>query len=140
MTSFTNPPLPSREGGSVSRQRLVTLLAILPWALLLFQFLFVLPRYERIFRQFAFKVDDYTSLLIRISEWSRSHALIAFLITFVAMIVNVVASVLIQTKMSTKKRRATALLIIYGVPCVLFLLAWVGVLATHRRLIGELQN
>ena len=41
---------------SPNRRRAVTLLAALPWPAVLFQFLAVLPRYDKMFREFGLQV------------------------------------------------------------------------------------
>jgi type II secretory pathway component PulF len=142
VSELTPPPTPPRsgEGGSGARQRIITLLSILPWALLLFQFLLVLPRYDQLFRRFGVKLDDFTTLLLRISNWVRANVLLSFLIVFALMGANVLASVLAQQAKVSRRRRIAMLLVIFGVPCLLFLVTWVGVLATHRRLIEGLQR
>lgn len=143
MSGTTSPHIPpSRDGkgGSGARQRVITLFSILPWALLLIEFLFILPRYEQLFRQFAIKIDAFSTLLLEISAWVRAHVLAAFLITFALMIVNVCVSVVVQSARISRRRRMTVLLFVFGIPCLLFVLTWVGVLLTHRRLVEGLQR
>lgn len=125
---------------AASRQRTVTLLSILPWAFVLFEFLFVLPRYDRLFRQFNLQVDDFTDLLLKISGWVRSNVFAAFLITFALMGANVAASVVAQSPKITRQRRILILLLAFGIPCLAFAVTWVGVEVTHRRLVEGLQR
>jgi type II secretory pathway component PulF len=125
---------------SPSRQRIITLISILPWALVLFEFLFVLPRYDRLFRQFKLQLDDFTQLLIKISAWIAANVLLSFLITFVLMGVNVAVSVVAQSPKVSRRRRIWLLLLAFGVPCLAFAITWVGVEITHRRLVEGLQR
>ncbi len=134
------PPSRRRRGGAGSRQRLITLLSILPWALLLFQYLFVLPHYDRLFRQFHFTIDQPTSVLLKISSWVVAHVLAAFLIAFALMTTSVVLSALAQSIGLSRRRRIWVLLLTFGIPCLLFVMTWVGVLLAHRRLIEGLQG
>jgi type II secretory pathway component PulF len=120
---------------SPARRRAVTLLATLPWALVLFQFLLILPRYDRLFRNLGLKVPDLTALMLNISAWVRTHVLPSFLITFALMGVSVFIAHLVQTTPMSRGRRLLFLLIVFGMPCLAFVVAWVGVIGTERRLV-----
>lgn len=139
-TTPGNSPLPHGEGSSGARQRLVTLLSILPWAAILFLLLFVLPRYEQRFRQFNFKPDDVAAFLFRVSDWARAHVLAAFLIVFALMIANVVISAIVQSAKISGRKRRMLMLLVFGIPTLLFVLTWVGAEITRRTLIDDLQH
>ena len=113
---------------------------MLPWMLVLFQYLLILPRYDRLFRQFNLDVDDFADLLIKISEWVRANVLAAFLITFVLMTVNVAVTVVAQSPRISRKRRILMLFLAFTIPCFLFVLTWVGVESTHSRLVEGLNK
>ena len=123
-----------------ARRRAVTLLAALPWPLVLFQFLVSLPRYDKIFREFGLKVDDFTAVLLNLSSWLRNHFLVAFLITFGLMTASVFTAHTVQSIDLPGRRRAAILLFVFGVPCLLFGLAWLGVLNTHRTLVEGMRK
>src|SRR5829696_6476463 len=105
---------------SPARRRLVTLLAALPWPLILFQFLVSLPRYDKIFREFGLKVDSFTAVLLNVSGWLRDHFLVAFLLTFGLMAASVFTAHTVQSVDLPGRRRAAILLFVFGVPCLVF--------------------
>ena len=125
---------------SPAQRRAVTLLATLPWALVLFQFLLILPRYDRLFRDFGLKAPDLTGLVLIISAWVRAHIFLSFLITFALMGISVGVAHVVQTTPMARGRRLLFLLIVFGMPCLVFVLAWVGVIVTHRRLVEGLNG
>jgi type II secretory pathway component PulF len=125
---------------SPAQRRAVTLLATLPWALVLFQFLLILPRYDRLFRDYGVKVPELTGLLLNISAWVRAQVLLSFVITFVLMGVSVGVSHVVQSTPMSRGRRLLYLLIVFGMPSLAFVLAWVGVSVTHRRLVEGLNG
>jgi type II secretory pathway component PulF len=125
---------------SPARRRAVTLLATLPWALVLFQFLLIVPRYGKLFREFGLKVPAVTELLLNISAWVRGNVLLSFLIAFVLTGISVGVAHAVQTIQMSRGRRLFFLLVVFGVPCLAFVLAWVGVIGTHRRLIDGLNG
>src|SRR4051812_15270526 len=106
-------PLPSP-----ARRRAVALLAALPWPVVLFEFLAVLPRYDKVFRQFGLKVDDFTAVLLNISAWVGRNVPAAFAIAFALMGVSVLAAHPVQTPEVPRNRRAAVLLFVFGVPCL----------------------
>lgn len=117
------------------RRRAVTLLATLPWALVLFQFHVILPGYDRLFRDFGLKLPDFTAFVMEVSTWVRTHVVVSFLITFALMGVSVTSAHIVQSTSMSRGRRLLVLLIVFGVPCLAFVLAWVGVLGAERRLV-----
>jgi hypothetical protein len=125
---------------SPSRRRAVTLLAALPWPLVLFQFLVALPRYDKMFREFGLKIDDFAALLLNVSAWVRNHYLLAGLITFGLMAASMFTAHTVQSFEMPAKRRAAILLFVFGVPCLVFGLAWLGVLNTHRTLVEGIKK
>lgn len=125
---------------SPARRRAVTLLAALPWAAVLFQFVAVLPRYDRLFREFGLKVDDVTAVTLNLSAWLRNHFLVAGLLTFGLMAASVFAAHTVQSVDLPGRRRAAVLLFVFGVPCLVFGLAWLGVLNTHRTLVEGMRK
>src|SRR4051794_20807068 len=116
---------------SPARRRAVTLLAALPWPAVLFQFLAVLPGYDKLFREMGLKVDSFTGMLLNVSAWVQRHIVVAFLGVFVLMAVSVLTAHTVQTAELPRNRRVAILLFVFGVPCLVFALAWVGVLNTH---------
>jgi type II secretory pathway component PulF len=125
---------------SPARRRLVAALALLPWALLLFEFLLVLPRYDQLFRQYGLTLDSLTRFLLDVSAWVRAHAFLTFLITFALVGVSVGTAYGIQTARVSRARRLLILAAVFAVPCALFVLSWVGVLHTHRTLVEGLKR
>jgi type II secretory pathway component PulF len=125
---------------SPNRRRAVTLLAALPWPAVLFQFLAVLPRYDKMFREFGLKLDDFTAVLLNASAWVRAHFLIALAGALGLMAVSVFAAHTVQSVDLPRNRRAAVLLFVFGVPCLVFGLAWLGVLNTHRTLVEGMRK
>lgn len=125
---------------SPARRRVVALLALVPWPLVLFQLLFVLPRYDRLFREFGLKVSGLAQLSLDVSLWAHRHLLLAFLITFVLMGLSFGTATWVQSSAGSRGRRVLVLLVVFGVPCGLFVLAWVGVLGAHRTLVEGLDR
>jgi type II secretory pathway component PulF len=125
---------------SPGRRLAVTLLAALPWPVVLFQFGAVLPRYDRLFRDFNLKVDDFTGMMLNISGWLQRHVLVGFLATFALMGVSVATAYTVQSVEMPRGKRAAILLFVFGVPCLVFVLAWVGVLGTQRTLVEGLRK
>jgi hypothetical protein len=151
-SAFNDPPPRSGAGGSGAKPHvappapsppprgLVTVLALLPWPLVLFEFLLVLPRYEKLFRAYRLKVNSVAAVLLDISAWVRAHVFLAVLTTFVLMGISVGAAHVAQTLPVSKWRRLLALLVAFALPCVLFVLSWVGVMWTHRTLVEGLKR
>ena len=75
-----------------------------------------------------------------ISAWVRTHILVSFLIAFALMGASVVIAHVVQSTPMSRGRRLLFLLIVFGVPCLAFGLAWVGVIVTHRRLVEGLNG
>ena len=133
MAGPSQPPSPARRLA-------VTLLAALPWPVVLFQFLAVLPAYDKLFRQFGLKVDDLTALLLNTSRWLQRNVVAAFALTLALMAVSVVTAHAVQTAHLPRGRRAAVLVFVFGIPCLVFGLAWLGVLGTHRTLVEGLRK
>ena len=125
---------------SPAARRAVTLLAALPWAAVLFQFLAVLPRYDKLFREWGLRVDDFTAVTLNVSAWARNNFLVAFLTTLGLMAASVFTAHTVQSADLPARRRAAVLLFVFGVPCLVFGLAWLGVLNTHRTLVEGLKK
>src|SRR4051812_5364788 len=102
-------PLPSP-----ARRRAVTLLAALPWPVVLFEFLAVLPRYDKVFRQFNLEVGDFTAVTLNVSAWVQRNVLAAFAITFALMAVSVLTAHTVQADELPRNRRAAILLVVFG--------------------------
>src|SRR5262245_34269983 len=125
---------------SPARRLAVTLLAALPWLIVLFQFLTILPAYDRMFRRFGLKVDDFTAVLLNASQWLVRHTVVAFCLTFALVGVSVLAAHTVQSADAPRGRRAAILVFVFGFPCLVFVMAWLGVLNTHRTLVEGLQK
>ena len=125
---------------SPARRRLVTALAAFPWPLILFQFLVSLPSYDKLFRESGLKVDTLTAVLLTVSAWLKNNFLVALLATFGLMAVSVFTAHTVQSVEMPGRRRAAVLLFVFGVPCLLFGLAWLGVLNTDRTLAEGLRK
>jgi type II secretory pathway component PulF len=108
--------------------------------LLLFEFMLVLPRYDKLFREHHLKVPSHTDLLLTIGHWVENHVLAAFLITFALMGVSFGLAHTAQTTAMSRRRRLLILLVVFGLPCLVFILAWVGVETTHRTLVEGLKR
>jgi hypothetical protein len=125
----------------VSARRLViTSLAALPWALVLFQFRLVLPRYDKLFRELGLKVDSLTQFFLDVSAWVRAHVPLAFVVTFALIGASVGLAYAVQAPGVSRERRLLVLLAVFAVPCALFVLSWVGVMGTHRTLVEGLKK
>lgn len=125
---------------SPGRRRIVTLLAGFPWILLLFEFMLVLPRYDKLFRQHGLKVPSHTDFLLSVALWVEHHVLAAFLIAFALIGVSFGLAHTAQSTDMSRRRRFLILLVVFGLPCLLFILAWVGVESTYRTLVEGLQR
>jgi type II secretory pathway component PulF len=125
---------------SAGRRLAVTLLAAMPWPVVLFQFGAILPRYDKLFRDFNLKVDDFTGMLLNVSAWLQRNVLLGFAATLVLMGISVAAAYTVQSSDLSRGRRAAILLVVFGVPTLVFVLAWVGVVNTHRTLVQGLQK
>lgn len=118
-----------------SRRRLtVTLLAPVPWAVLLFQLLLIVPRHAKLFAEFGIQLPPLTGLVLDASAWVRGHLFLAVLETVVGMGVSVGLARAVMTDRVSRRTRTLVLLGAFGVPCLLFVLAWLGVGEAHRRL------
>ncbi len=116
-----------------ARRLSLTLIAPFPWALLLFQLLIVVPRYDVLFRQFGLVVPLLTVTVLDVARWAGSHVVLAFLLAIAG---TGYTAILARAASSTKSRprRYLILLVAFGLPCLLFALAWVGVELAHRKL------
>jgi type II secretory pathway component PulF len=128
-------PLPS-----AGRRVAVTLLATMPWPMVLFQYLTVLPGYDKLFRDFHLKLNGLTSLMLDVSGWTRRNSLAAFAIVFALTIVSMLTAHTVHLAPMSRRRRATILLFVFGVPCLAFVLTWLGVFVTHRTLVEGLNK
>jgi hypothetical protein len=143
------PPLPRGEGagGPAALQRstsgrstILTLLAALPWLLLLFQLLLVVPRYQRLFHEHGLKTPAFTSAILDVSMWVRGHTFIAVGITLVLIFATVGVVLAAQAGLVSKRIRYLFLTLAFAIPCGLFVLSWVGVMGTHRTLVEGLKK
>jgi type II secretory pathway component PulF len=125
---------------SPGRRRIVTWLAFFPWPLVLFQFLFIVPRYDRLFRDYNLQIAGPTSVLFQISAWLRANAIVGYSLALVLTGVSVFAADFVQSRPTGRWRRILILLLVFGVPCLVFVVCWLGVLSTHRRLIEGLNR
>ncbi|HKB03435.1 MAG TPA: hypothetical protein VKD90_14525 [Gemmataceae bacterium] len=118
----------------------MTLLAAFLWPVVLFQYLFILPGYDKLFRAYNLKVDDLTDRLLNLSAWLRGRGLVAFAITFALMAVSVGVTHAVQTAPLSRRRRAAVLLIVFAVPCLVFLFTLLTVENTKRTLFEGLRK
>lgn len=128
-------PLPSP-----ARRRAVSLLVIFPWILLLFQFALMLPRYNKLFHEHNLKLSPLTTIVLDVSTWVQKYLLLAFLIVFACMGISIGIAHAIQSREMSGGRRLLVLLLVFGLPCGLFAVSWLGVWNTHRTLIEGLQR
>jgi len=133
------PPAASRSPSSAHRLA-VTLLAALLWPVVLFQYLFILPGYDKLFREYQLKVDDLAALVLNLSAWLRARALVAFMITLALMSFTVGTAHAVQTAPQSRRRRVAVLLVIFGVPCLIFLLTLLTVENAKRTLFEGLRK
>jgi type II secretory pathway component PulF len=119
---------------SPRRRLTVTLLALFPWAVLLFQLLLIVPRNAKLFADHRIKVPELTRYVIDVSVWASAHQGLAFLATLLGMAISVGLIQVGQTEKVSRRTRVLVLLTAFGVPCLLFALAWLGVDVAHRRL------
>jgi type II secretory pathway component PulF len=122
------------------RRRALTLMATLPWPVVLFQFLFILPGYDKLFRQFGLKIDDLTGLVLNLSRWLKANTGLAFGITLGLMFMAVGIVHAVQSTDLPRTRRAAILTFVFGVPCLIFFVAWLTVANTDRILVDGLKK
>jgi type II secretory pathway component PulF len=125
---------------SSARRLTVTVLAIFPWVLLLFQFLFVLPRYRKIYNELGLKLPRSAELSFDVSAWINRHIAMAYLATLTLIGVSVGAAYAVQMTPFSRSRRLLVLLLVFAIPCALFVASWLGVLSTQRRLAEGLNK
>src|SRR5262245_51761916 len=119
---------------SPARRLIVTLMAPVPWALLLIQLVLIVPRYSKLFADFGLKVPVLTQVCIDAALWVRTYLVIAFLATLALMGASAGTAYWAQSTRMSSARRVTLLLVVFGLPTGLFILAWVGMLIPQRRL------
>jgi type II secretory pathway component PulF len=115
-------------------------MAVLPWPMILFQYLFILPRYDKLFHQYKVSVDGWTALCLNVSAWVRNFSVFAFIVTIMLTACCVMTANFVLTLPFSRRRRNLFLLLSFGLPCALFILSWLGVLATHSKLVEGLQR
>jgi type II secretory pathway component PulF len=125
---------------SPARRRAVTLLAVLPWVLVLFQLLLVVPRYKKLFDEFRLKVSGSVELIFVVSGWIQRHVLFSFFFTFLLIAGSVGFAHYVQSTAVSKSRRLIVLVLVFAIPCVLFLLVWLGMFSTERKLAEGFQR
>ena len=119
---------------SNASKRLVSLLAPVPWALLFFELLLIVPRYEKHFSRYGLRPTGLVQSILEVGRWMADHALVAFSLTFVLIAVSIGTTILLQSAAISKRLRYLALLVVFGIPCTLFAIVWVGIDQTQRRL------
>jgi hypothetical protein len=70
----------------------------------------------------------------------QKYVVVAVLGVFALVAVSVITAHTVQSAAVPLARRAAALLFVFGLPCLVFALAWVGVLHTHRTLVEGLRK
>ena len=136
-----NPPPPGAAGGgggsppSAARRVTVTLLAAVPWLLILFELLYVVPRYEQMFREHGLKLPASTQRLLDASRWANAHPSVAGPLTFALAAGGAAVAYLALSPRRSRNARALLLLAVFAIPCGLFVLTWVGVEGTRRTLV-----
>jgi hypothetical protein len=125
---------------SPARRRAVTLLAILPWILLLFEFLLIVPRYKKVFDEFGLKVAGLVDGIFLVSGWVQRHVVVAVLLTLLLTAISVGLAHAVQIIPVSRTRRLFVLFLVFAVPCLLFLLVWLGMFWTDRKLAEGLQR
>jgi len=119
---------------SPARRRIVTVLAVFPWAVLLGQLAFVLPRYNKVFNEFGLKLPDAIDAVFAVSTWVHTHLFLASLISFVLAGASVFVAHFVQVTPGSSARRLLVLFLVFAIPCLLFLASWVGVFWAQRKL------
>ena len=119
---------------SPARRIAVTLLAPVPWAVLLFELLVVVPRYVKQFDLVHFQPPRLTAAIFDFTRLARANILLTFLAAFVVMVLSVVVTHRVQGAKRTTARRWLVLSFVFGVPVALFALIWVGVELPYRKL------
>ena len=107
---------------------------------MLFQYLVLLPGYDKLFREYNLRVDDFAERVLNLSAWLQRRTLVAFAITFVIMAVTVGATHAVQAAPLSGRRRAAVLLIVFAAPCLVFLLTLLTVESTKRTLFEGLRK
>lgn len=128
-------PLPSS-----ARRRAVTLLAAMPWVLLFLQFALMAPRYDKLLREHSVKVPSHTQTFLDGATWVQKYPLPTFLIVFACMGISIGIAHAVQSREMSGGRRRLVLFLVFGPPCGLFAVSWLGVWNTHRTLIEGLQR
>jgi type II secretory pathway component PulF len=102
--------------------------------------LIVVPRYKKLFDEFGLKVSGTVELILTASGWVQKHVLFAFLVTFLLIGSSVGPAHYVQTAPVSKSRRLIVLLLVFAVPCAIFLLVWLGMFSTERKLAEGFQR
>src|SRR5262249_40119989 len=119
---------------SPARRLAVTFLAPLPWAMFFFQLLLIVPRSAKLFTEARLKLPALTQFLVDASGWARGHLVATAAIALTLLGVSMVAAYGAQTANLSRARRVGLLLLIFGLPTALFLVAWVGVQVPQSKL------
>ena len=94
----------------------------------------IIPRHARLFADFHVRLPDLTRLVLDVSAWASARQGLAFAATVLGMAISVGLCQVVQTDRVSRRTRVLVLLAAFGVPCLLFALAWLGVDVAHRRL------
>lgn len=125
---------------SPHRRRTLAMLCILPWFLLLMQYLVVLPRYDRLFRDHRIRQGDVGQFLADTGRLAARYPGGAVLIAVAAIAMSVTWVFAADARSIRPRVRKTILSLVFGLPTALFLLTWVGVAMMHRTLIDALER
>ncbi|HJZ91760.1 MAG TPA: hypothetical protein VKE40_12870 [Gemmataceae bacterium] len=119
---------------SPARRLAVTFLAPFPWAIFFFQLLLIVPRSARLFAEAGLKLPALTQVLADVSGWARGHLVATVTVAIAFLGMSMVAAYGAQTANLSRARRVALLLLIFGLPTALFIVAWVGVQVPQSRL------
>jgi type II secretory pathway component PulF len=92
------------------------------------------------YREYGLKLPDGTQYLLELSRWVQAHSILAIVLTMALTAASVFAANGVLTVRWSRLRRNLVLLVLFGVPCVLFVVSWLGVLSTQSKLIEGLHK
>jgi hypothetical protein len=93
-----------------------------------------------VFDEFGLKVAGLVEGLFLVSGWVQRHVVVAVLLTLLLTAIAVGLAHAVQIIPVSRTRRLFVLFLVFAVPCLLFLLVWLGMFWTDRKLAEGLQR
>jgi type II secretory pathway component PulF len=124
---------PTPEPTPPARRLILALLVAVPWLLLLFQLVVVVPRYAKLFAEFGLKLSDLTQVAIDVAAWTNEYPTLALVLggSVIALSMLLVYRASANLK---DQRRWWLLFFVYAIPTAAFLVVWLGVAGPHAKI------